>query len=282
MAIFRPSSYAGRVNEQFLAKKSLGQNFLNSAVVPCWMCDAGEVKAGDTVVEIGPGTGALTREIMARGANVTAIEADHRAIEVLEREFAAEIKAGQLRLAHGDARELDLRTLGLEDHGFKIVANIPYYLTGHLFRICLEAPVQPNTLVFLVQKEVGKRATSSLSRGEKESLLSLSLQAFGEPKYVKTVGKGHFTPAPKVDSAIVLVSNIDRGRLNGLEPKRFFEILHLGFGQKRKQLLGNLSNNYERSLVAAILNDLGLPETVRAEDVSFSKWVSLVERLERP
>lgn len=267
------------MNERFETKKSLGQNFLNSTVVPRWMCDASDVKVGDVVLEIGPGTGALTREILDRGAKVVALETDQRAIAVLEQEFADAISSRQLTLVHGDARELDLNELGLSNHSFKVVANIPYYLTGHLFRTCLESDIQPNTLVFLVQKEVGKRATSSLARGEKESLLSLSLQAFGEPKYVKTVRRGHFTPAPKVDSAIVLVSNIGLGRLKGVDTKRFFEILHLGFGQKRKQLLGNLSNVYERSQVANILKDLDLPETIRAEDVPFSKWVSLVAAL---
>jgi len=265
--------------ERFQTKKSLGQHFLNSAVVPRWLSDAGEVGKGDLIVEIGPGTGALTRELLARGAKVLALEADHRAIEVLESEFSLEIAAGQLSIVHADARKLDLESLGLQDHSFKVVANIPYYLTGQLFRSFLEGPVQPSQLVFLVQKEVAKRATESIGKGGKESLLSLSLQAFGRPIYVREVGKGHFTPMPKVDSAIIAVAEVSRKRFKSYTTKEFFEILHLGFGSKRKQLIGNLSKTYAREELLKIFQNLGFSPDVRAEDVSIDRWLDLVEAL---
>src|SRR5690606_33357581 len=129
----------GRMVEKFQTKKSLGQHFLNSGVVPRWLCDAGEVTKGDTVVEIGPGTGALTTELLSRGARVVALEADRRAIAVLEERFREERRSGQLDLRLTDARKLKLSELGLADHSFKVIANIPYYLTGHLFRVFLES-----------------------------------------------------------------------------------------------------------------------------------------------
>lgn len=264
---------------KFETKKSLGQHFLNSPAVPRLMTEAGEVKSGDLVVEIGPGTGALTRALLATGARVLALEADLRAIDVLNDTFKEEITSGQLRVTHLDARKLDLKSLDLQDHAFKVIANIPYYLTGQLFRSFLAGEVQPESLVFLVQKEVGKRATVHLDRDEKESLLSLSIKAFGEPKYIKTIGKGHFTPPPKVDSAIVLVANINRERFKDLTPEHFFEVLHLGFGSKRKQLLGNLSQAYPRDLVAKTLVSLGLNIDIRAEDIGIDDWIKIAKSL---
>jgi len=268
------------VSESFQTKKSLGQNFLNSKVVPGWLCDAGEVASGDLILEIGPGTGALTETLLERGARVLALEADLRAIEVLEEKFESEIKSGQLKLEHADVRELDLAKFKLKDHSFKVVSNIPYYLTGFLFRVLLSRDIQPSSLVFLVQKEVGKRASSNIQKGDKESLLSLSLQAFGEVKYVKSVGRGHFSPSPKVDSAIVLVQNINRDKFNEHSADFFFEILHLGFGSKRKQLLGNLAKKYARPRLLELFNEADIAPDARAEDVPIWKWLTLTKALE--
>lgn len=266
--------------KKFETKKSLGQHFLTSGVVPKWMCDAAALTSADTVLEIGPGTGVLTAEILTRGASVVALEADARAIEVLVERFASEIKAGKLTVLHTDARTLDLATLpGIQNHAFKVVANIPYYLSGMLFRIMLESEIQPTTLVYLVQKEVAKRITEDLQKGEKESILSLSIKAYGTPKYVKTVSKGHFSPQPKIDSAVILVQNINKKSFVTLRENFFFEILHIGFGQKRKQLLGNLSKKYERTLLTNIFSTVGIPILARAEDVPLEKWLTLCEAL---
>ena len=265
--------------EKFKTKKSLGQHFLTSGVVPKWLAEAGEVTSSDTVVEVGPGTGALTVELLACGAKVIALETDKRAIEVLQERFANEIENGQLKIIDSDVRELDLSSLKLKDHSFKVVANIPYYLTGQLFRLFLSGAIQPSTLVFLIQKEVAKRATTKLERGEKESLLSLSIKAFGTPLYIRAVGKGHFNPPPKVDSGIIAVRNIRRENFRNLDPNHFFELLHLGFGSKRKQLLGNLSIKYERDQLTEIFTELDIPVKERAENVSLEKWLELAERL---
>ncbi len=144
---------------KFDHKKSLGQNFLTSDVVPTWMCEAGSVTAGDIVIEIGPGTGALTRVLLARGATVHAIETDARAILVLTTTFSEAITNGQLILHHGDMREFDITTITTPFKDYKIVANIPYYLSGFLLRTCLELREPPTTLVFLMQKEVVHRIT---------------------------------------------------------------------------------------------------------------------------
>jgi len=258
-----------------VAKKSLGQNFLNNAGVPRAMADAAELTPSDTVLEIGPGTGALTKELLLRAARVIAIETDSRAIEVLEDVFAPEIRSGKLTLISGDIRSYDLYALGVKAGSYKLVANIPYYLSGFLFRTFLEHTLQPSTIVFLVQKEVAERIT----RDKKESLLSLSVKAYGDPRYVQTVKKGNFTPQPKIDSAIIAITEISKKRLNGVLEKDFFTLLHEGFKSRRKQLLGNLSALYSREVVAGTLETLGLPQDIRAEDLPLQTWVSLALNL---
>lgn len=257
------------------AKKSLGQHFLNNQHVPKVMADSAFVGAGDTVVEIGPGTGVLTRELLLRGATVVALEADARAIESLQETFADEIMAKKLVISHTDVRSLDLSALGLRPRAYKVVANIPYYLSGLLFRSFLETPFHPSDLVFLVQREVAER----IARDKKESLLSLSVKVFGDPKYVKTVGKGNFNPPPKIDSAVIAVNNISHERLGDIPPVFFFEIIHEGFKSKRKQLLGNLSGKYSREVLTHIFSTLGFPLDVRGEDLSLEKWLTLCEKL---
>lgn len=267
------------MSDRFEHKKSLGQHFLNSDVVPKWLTEAGRVAPGDIVLEIGPGTGALTRALLEAGATVIALEADRRAIETLKETFAGELANNRLILHHTDVRKLNLRQYELNDHGFKVVANIPYYLSGYLFRTILESDLQPSDLVFLVQKEVAKRACSDISRGEKESLLSLSVKVFGEPEYVRTVSKGHFTPPPKIDSGIIAVRNINREQLAKINQNFFFKILHLGFGQKRKQLLGNLTAEFDRTTLTNIFSTLSIPQDARAEDVPLEIWLTLVKEL---
>lgn len=260
----------------FAHKKSLGQNFLRGEVVPKWLTEAAAVTKEDTVLEIGPGEGALTKVLLQTGAKVIALETDKRLIEILENTFAGEIKSKQLTLVEGDARHLNPTNLGLENEKYKVVANIPYYLSGFLLRTCLENECQPNTLVFLMQKEVVER----VARDRKESLLSLSVKAFGEPKYVKTVTKGHFVPPPKVNSAILLVKDISMKHFQNRQAlEHFFNILHLGFAQKRKQLFGNLSQVYDREILAAMFSTLGISTTIRAEDISLPVWLMLCQVL---
>ncbi len=261
-------------HSDLVAKKSLGQNFLTSDIVPGWMCDAANVSSLDTVVEIGPGTGALTAILLARGARVIAIETDTRAQEILSARFDEHIKAAQLCIIAGDIREERIWQQ-LPDTPYKIVANIPYYLSGFLLRLFLEQVHQPTTLVFLMQKEVVERIT----RDKKSSLLSLSVAVFGAPKYIKTVGKGHFSPQPKVDSAILAVTAITNPFRTGAEQKHFFTLLHLGFGKKRKQLIANLSGEYPREFLIPIFTELGLSLTVRAVDIPLQIWHQLNQKL---
>lgn len=272
------------------AKKSLGQNFLNNTRIPKLMADAGDVGKGDVVLEIGPGTGVLTRELLARGARVVAIEADERAVASLQESFHTEIAAETLVIIHADIRMFpdfprttlgksgdSLATLGITEHSYKVVANIPYYLSGILFRTFLESTLQPSTLVFLVQKEVAER----IARDKKESLLSLSIKAFGNPRYVATVKRGNFSPSPKVDSAIIAITDIAHARLKDITEPVFFTILHAGFAAKRKQLLGNLTKLYSRDTLLHTFSSLGLKDDVRGEDLTIETWCTLASLLSK-
>jgi 16S rRNA (adenine1518-N6/adenine1519-N6)-dimethyltransferase len=259
------------MNASFEPKKSLGQNFLTSDYVPNKMCDAAELEAGELVLEIGPGTGVLTSELLKRGCRVIALEADTRAISLLHDTFAKDIASGTLTVIAFDVRSLSLPAFGLKDHGFSVVANIPYYLTGHLLRVFLETSCQPKVLVFLMQKEVAQR----IARDPKESLLSLSVKAFGTATYVQTISRGHFSPPPAVDSAILKVSDISMKNLRGVETTVFFSLLQAGLHRKRGQLLGNLSRYLDREVVSAAFAALCLPATVRGEDLPLRTWVEL-------
>ncbi len=266
-----------RKTPRFETKKSLGQHFLNGKRVPAIMAEAADVKPGDIVLEIGPGTGVLTRELLLRGATVVAIEADSRAILVLSETFKYDIANKNLVIFHSDARSLTLTEFAslIQDQKFKVVANIPYYLSGHLFRTFLESNIQPTNLVFLVQKEVAER----IARDKKESLLSLSVKVYGDPAYIKTIGRGNFTPPPKVDSAIIAVQGIGKDRLTGLPESDFFTLIHAGFASKRKQLLGNLTLLYPREKLVHIFSTLHIREDVRGEDLHLDSWLTLAHAL---
>ncbi len=250
-----------------LKKKSLGQHFLHNAHYVRAIADAAEVGEGDLVLEIGPGGGVLTSELLSRGARVVAVEKDARLIPVLTEKFATEIKNKKLTVIEDDALEFDASKL----KNFKLVANIPYYITGALFKKFLSGNNQPTTLVFLIQKEVAER----IARDPKESILSLSIKAYGTPKFVAKVPKGAFNPPPAVDSAIVLVSGVSRKNFkNKKHEERFFELVKLGFGQKRKLLASNLKKVLKED-VSELFAKIGIEEKARAEDVTLEEWFAL-------
>ena len=249
-------------------KKSLGQHFLHSKSYLNAVADAAHIKEWETVLEIGPGEGALTEVLLERGASVFAIEKDSRLISFLQNKFAEK----DFAVIEGDALDFDIAKLKIEN--FKLIGNIPYYITGALFKKFLTAKHQPSTLVFLIQKEVGER----IARSKKESILSLSIKAYGTPKYIKTVPAGAFCPPPKVDSAILAVENISRKNFaNAAHEAKFFELIKKGFSQKRKFLKNNLGPDY-----ASVLQKTAIDEKARAEDVPLGQWLALskVEGLE--
>ena len=250
------------------AKKSLGQNFLMHARIAERIARSAELAPESIVFEIGPGTGMLTRELLKFARKVIALEADNELLERLQTDFADEIRDGRLELLGGDIRTFDISSL---PKGYALVANIPYYLTGEIFRMFLTAANQPSSMTLLVQKEVAER----IARSKKESVLSLSVKAYGTPKYEFTVPRGAFTPAPKVDSAVLAVRGISRRHFKDHEEEqRFFELIHAGFAHKRKFVRSNLAD--------AGLSAKSLPEKARAEDLPLPAWLALIAEKSRP
>ncbi|KND50230.1 MAG: 16S rRNA (adenine1518-N6/adenine1519-N6)-dimethyltransferase [Parcubacteria bacterium C7867-003] len=257
-------------------KKSLGQNFLKSPKIVSDIVSAGKVTKNDTVLEIGPGEGVMTSELLAKAKKVIVIEKDHRLIPILIEKFKNEIVKNKLEVIEVDILEFDLKKSALSKIPFKLIANIPYYITGQIIRKFLEAENKPVSMTLLVQKEVAERI---VARDKKESLLSLSVKVFGDPKIIRTVGRGAFSPAPNVDSAIINIENISERNLGGLDPSKFFDVLHSGFAHKRKQLLPNLSNDFPKEKVINAFNKMGLDLKIRAEDLPVKIWVNLSKYL---
>jgi 16S rRNA (adenine1518-N6/adenine1519-N6)-dimethyltransferase len=247
------------------AKKSLGQNWLKSEAIAKLIVATAELKAGETVLEIGPGTGALTEHLLATGAKVIAIEKDDRAIELLKNKFSQEMNAGNFTLLHGDV--LELNTLTNLAEKYKLVANIPYYLTGQILRNFLSNEKQPERMVLMLQNEVAKRI---VARDGKESLLSISVKAYGAAKYIKKVPAKYFSPAPKVDSAVLLISEISKNNfVNQTEEEKFFELVKRGFASKRKMLRNHLGVSEEG------MKQCKIEPTTRAEELHLDNWLCL-------
>lgn len=247
------------------AKKSLGQNFLNSPSAIRRAVETAQIKKGELVVEIGPGRGKLTEALLKSGARVIAIEKDKELFDLLKKSFISELKNGQLTLINDDILEVKPRIFG---SNYKVVANIPYYITGQILRKFLSAELQPELMVLMMQKEVAERI---VARDNKESLLSLSVRAFGDPRYIVTVPAGAFLPPPKVDSALILIERISKKRLGDLKEEKLFEVLKLGFGQKRKQLKSNLK------LSEVIFQNCKVAPQARAEDLDLENWLCLTK-----
>jgi 16S rRNA (adenine1518-N6/adenine1519-N6)-dimethyltransferase len=250
------------------AKKELGQNFLTSTAVAKTIATAVSRAPGELVLEIGPGKGVLTQELLTSGARVVAVEKDRELIPVLEERFAEEISLKNLTLLEGDVRDGYIDTIKEPYH---VVANIPYYLTGELIRMLLEATNQPKSMTLLVQKEVAERICGR-SGG---SILGMSVAIYGTPKLLRKVSRGLFSPAPKVDSAILVITDISRERLGSISSERFFSVLKAGFAHKRKVLVRNLEELLDRETVLSTLVSLGHPKTARAEELSLNDWKTL-------
>jgi 16S rRNA (adenine1518-N6/adenine1519-N6)-dimethyltransferase len=260
------------------AKKSLGQHFLTSEAAIAHIIEAADITPHETVLEVGPGRGVLTRALLDAGAHVIAVEKDRELIAPLGAQFSEEVRKGQIEIIEGDAL-----TFKAPAGAYKIVANLPYYITGQFIRKFLEGEsgtehvTQPSRMVLLLQKEVVDRI---IAADKKESLLSLGVKAYGTPRRVAVVKRGSFVPAPAVDSAILLIENISKKNFNTISEKDFFHILHAGFAHKRKKLAGNLGAIASKEMIAATFEMAGISPNVRAEDVSLEDWKKLVEKLQ--
>lgn len=262
------------------AKKSLGQNFLKSEAALSAIVECSELGLDSVALEIGPGTGILTERILNTGAKVIAIEKDDRLIDLLTEKFKSFIDQGRFTLIHADIMDIDIKAL-LAQQGatdFKLVANIPYYLTGAIMRKFIDENLA-SSMTLLVQDEVAKRV---VCRDNKESLLSLSVESYGKAKYVKKVLAGSFVPAPSVDSAIIYIKKDTESIFrNQNEREIFFKLIHAGFAHKRKTMMHNLKINSEENWpnIVQIFENLNINPKIRAEDVDINSWMRIVHAI---
>jgi 16S rRNA (adenine1518-N6/adenine1519-N6)-dimethyltransferase len=273
-------------------KKLLGQHFLKSLEVVQKIVETAGVSEKDTILEVGPGRGVLTKALLERAGKVIAVEKDEQLRPFLENLFQKEIKQGTLELVFGDILQFAKEEPSREGSSFanyKVVANIPYYITGELLRLFLSGDFQPQSMTLLVQKEVAERV---VAQDRKESILSISVKAYGIPTYIQTVLASEFLPPPKVDSAILHINHISKDFFNPLGdaiPKlvndvhqieeRFFKLVKTGFSHKRKLLVGNLKHEYiGLPNVKQALHECLISEQVRAENVSIDEWKCLLQR----
>lgn len=256
-------------------KQSLAQNFLTDPLHLARIAAAAELVATDTVLEIGPGLGVLTQLLAAQAGRVIAVELDNRLIEPLRAQFA---KQPQVQIVHGDILELAPGTLVQGAEGvagaYKVVANLPYYITSAVLRHLLEAAVRPTQIVVLVQKEVAERICAQ--PGDL-SLLAVSIQYYAVPTLVHHVPARAFYPPPKVDSAVLRLDVHPEPVVADVNTESFFRVVRAGFSQKRKQLVNTLSTGLHlpKAEVMALLDRIGIDPKRRAETLTLAEWGSV-------
>lgn len=260
-------------DEKFFKKRSLGQNFLVNKGVLALLIETADIAEKETVLEIGAGKGTLTVALLSAGAEVVTVEKDDRLIPILKEKFKKEIGDKRLTIVHGDILEMNLQKI-IPQKSYKVVANIPYYITGALIRFLLSSNHSPKEIVLMLQKEVAKRI---VAKDSKENLLSLSIKVYGVPQYIKTVSRGSFSPPPNVDSAILYVKNISKKFFDDIEEDFFFAIIRTGFSQKRKLLFRNLEQKLKKESLERAFADCNLSPLARAEDLTLQNWGCLAK-----
>lgn len=265
------------INIPFLLKKyglrphkGLGQNFLQDPIALEKIVAAAEIQPTDTVLEIGPGLGSLTRYLAAAAKSVVAVELDQHLLPPLK---AVLSPYDNVRLIHGDILELKPGDL-IQEPEYLVAANVPYYITSAIIRHLLESPSKPRRVVLTVQKEVAKRICE---KPGDMSLLALSVQVYGKPQVVAHIPAGAFFPAPNVDSSVLSIEIYPTPLIPVELLSTFFKLIKAGFGQKRKTLRNSLSSglSISPSQAAELLTRVGIDPQRRAETLSIDEWSAL-------
>ena len=279
------------LKDQGLApRKRWGQHFLTDPRILGSIADAADITLADTILEIGPGLGHLTRVLAARAAHVTAVEVDAGLAAKLEAELA---ENPNLNILQGDILEREpvewLTLNGKRKHeagvepasiSYKVVANLPYYITSAILRYLLEAAVKPRLIVVMVQREVAQRM---IARPPSTNLLAVTVQFLADVRIVRTIAAGAFYPRPKVDSAVVRLDVLERPRFDIADTDGLFTLVRAGFGERRKQLRNSLGRglNLEPAAAEALLTRALVDPRRRAESLSLAEWAGLGRAWER-
>jgi 16S rRNA (adenine1518-N6/adenine1519-N6)-dimethyltransferase len=250
--------------------KGLGQNFLVDAHVLKKLVASAEIKPRDTVLEIGPGIGVLTQELAQQARQVLAIEKDSAMVGILQETLS---HFSNIQLLHGDALKLHTpKNLG----AYKIVSNLPYYITAPTMRKFLEAEHKPESITLIVQKEVARRVCA---QPPDMSILAVSVQFYAKAKVVSSIKKSSFWPQPKVDSAIIHI--VPHTEDPPVEPKKFFKVVKAGFSHPRRQLVNNLAEGLDmkKENIVSLLEKNNMQPQQRAETLGIQDWVALTKDL---
>ena len=249
------------------AKKSLGQHWLFDGPSLQAVVDAGEVTKSDTVLEVGPGRGSLTELLAKAAGKVIAVETDQDLLPGLRAQFAT---SENVDILEGDILQFDLSAL---PWGYKVVANIPYYLTSNLIRKLLEAQNPPNIMSLLIQKEVAKRIVATPGQ---MSVLAVSVQYYAIAKITEIITRDKFQPPPEVDSAIIQIKRRAQPYFEA-DTKKLFKLVKAGFGEKRKMLRNSLSGGLriDTNQAEELLAQAEIIPTARAQELSLDDWKRL-------
>ena len=250
-------------------KKSLGQHWLKDPEILADIAEATELTGDDVVLEIGPGLGTLTSRLLARANSVTAVEFDAD----LARKLPGQFPGKKLTVVNQDILQFDLNQL---PKNYKVVANVPYYITSKIVEKLMTAENKPSIAVLLVQKEVAERIAAEAGN---MSILSVSVQIFAEAELDIEVPRQFFTPPPKVDSQVVVLRTRDDPLITPEDQRDFFRIVKAGFSAKRKKLRSSLSGGLgiDKSVAEELLKNAGISPDARAEDLAIEDWKRLLK-----
>lgn len=257
----------------FKPKKNWGQNFLKNPEIASNVVAAAAIIKSDTIIEVGPGTGILTEELVKTGAKIYAIEKDFELVEKLKRNIGT---PKNLKIVHQDALWFDHSTISGK---FKVVANIPYNITSPLIRKFIEGENKPELMVLMVQKEVAERITAKPGDSNR-GYLTLIVEFYADAEILFEVSRNEFYPVPKVDSAVVKITTNRphlRSGVKEVQPEFFFKIVKAGFAAKRKQVHNSLAATLrlDQDIVLDILKKANIESTLRAEDLTLDQWIEL-------
>lgn len=255
------------------ARKGLAQHFLIDADTVTQILAAADISTADTVIEVGPGLGVLTRELVKVAGKIVAIELDGRLVQVLRRDLAA---WQNLTVIEADVLKTEPGSVLGGASEYKLVANLPYYITSSAIRHFLEASVKPRLMVVMVQKEVAEQITAQPGR---MSLLSVSVQLYGAPRIVAQVPSHAFYPAPDVDSAVLRIEVYPRAKVASDHIPEFFDLVRAGFSANRKQLINSLSRGLgmTKDEVLPLLAKADIDPKRRAETLTIEEWGRLFD-----
>lgn len=250
-------------------KKHLGQHWLHDRDTLEHIADCANLAPDDTVLEVGPGLGTLTSVLLRRAQQVVAVEFD----EELARKLPGQFPGKNLTVFHQDVLQFDTSTL---TKGYKVVANVPYYITSKIIQKFMTDANRPSMVVLLIQKEVAERAAA---RPGEMSILAVSAQLYADVSLGDVIGAELFTPPPKVDSQVLILAAKLLELPANVQEKQFFRVVKAGFSAKRKKLRSSLSGGLamEKIAVETLLRAVGISADARAEDLSVEEWRRIAE-----